>query len=65
MKTKKEMWKVFFNQLVEPHGDDLILECNLNKRTSTQYAKNNTFIYKVLTSWMTIKQKIQNLDGKQ
>jgi len=31
MKTKKEMWKVFFNQLVEPHGDDLILECNLNK----------------------------------
>ena len=59
------MWKVFFNQLFERQGGSLILECDLYKRTSKQYAQENTFINKVLTSWMTIKQKIQTLDGKQ
>jgi len=56
------VWKVFFNQLVKPHGGNLILEYDLNKKDIKTICKNNTFIYEVLTSWMTIN-KLENTNS--
>ena len=58
------MWNVCFNQLVQPHGGNLILECDLNKKDIKTICKINTFMYEVLTSWMTI-QKLENTNSRR
>jgi len=30
--NNKAVWKVFANELCEPHGGNLLLECDLNKQ---------------------------------
>jgi len=58
------VWNVCFNQLVQPHGGNLILECDLNKKDIKTIYKSNTFMYEVLTSWMTI-QKLKNTNSRR
>ena len=54
------VWKSFYRKALRPHGDELILECNLNDLDVQKTFPKNTFLQEIITSWNKIQKHQPN-----